>query len=144
MLNSGLLFRILMYLDIFSLNNIKNINKFTSRIHNNNKYYRQLKYIYDLDIDMGNTYKNMILSSNKYCFICNEFIDNKKVLILHNILPKIGKCFLCYTYNCDCAMYLYGHEKCLKNFEEKKMNKSKIKYFMIKSLSEYSINGLSI
>tara|TARA_Y100000991_G_C21960497_1_gene344227 strand:+ start:362 stop:796 length:435 start_codon:yes stop_codon:yes gene_type:complete len=144
MLNNELLFSVLMYLDILSFNNIKNINRFTLRLYNNNKYYTQLKSIYNLDVNIRDILKKIIISLNKCCFICNKSKQDKKVLILYNILPKTGKCLLCYNYGCDCSIYLYGHEECLKNFEKIKYNNSKIRYFKIKDLSDYTINGLSI
>ena len=96
-----------------------------------------------MDTNIKKTLKHISLSSHKCCFLCSKFIENQKILIMYNILPRARKCFSCYNSKCDCTLYLYGHEECLKKFEKKNFN-SKIKKYVIKDFSEYFISGLSI
>ena len=147
MLNNELIFLILTYSDIFTLITNKNLNRSIS-----NKYYtichkKIIKNDYKInlqDVKLDQLLKQIHLSYLKKCIICHKTINCDMILLIHNILPTNCKCFLCYNYNCDCKMYLYGHKKCLKNFKKNNMNNSKIHYFFIKYLSNYVINGLSI
>ena len=143
MLNNGLLFSIIMYLDIFSFHKIKNINRFTFKLYNNNKYCYQLKLIYNTDENLETSLKYINFSLNNFCFLCNTFIENNKVLIIHNILPEKCKCFMCYKDQCECTMYMSAHRNCLSQFEKRKFN-NKIRRYVIHYLSDNFINGLII
>ena len=145
MLHNELIFLVLTYLDLFTLIENRSLNVFfTSKYYalaHKNTVQNDYK-INSKKINLSKALKNIHLSYLKKCIICGKDTTCDTILLLHNILPSSGKCFHCFNYNCDCVLYLYGHDKCLSNFELKRIKNSKIRNFLIPKISEHSISGL--
>ena len=143
MISNDIILLIFSYIGVFELMNITNVNKSILNRYYSSEYIKIIKDNYKIFFNIHKILKSLYCFNFKECIICNKKIDCNKIMLIQNILPCEGKCFLCLNYNCTCVLYIYAHLFCLTKFELKKLNDN-VNVYLIPNISEHIINGLII
>lgn len=118
LLNNSIILLVISYLDIHTLNRIKNVNLQFLQFFYSDLHMKLIKENYKLEeIDVKTKLLNILCVLDNKCFCCKKEINDNKVIVLNNLLYCSGKCILCFKMNCNCYLYPYFHYDCIKSFE---------------------------